>query len=245
VPRGDGTHKSILDVRMALDVIDLVRERPEIDTVVLATGDCDFLRVAERLRLRHGKKVVVIGVPGATSRLLEEAATHVDILPVDTSPARAPLPTTPTTEAAPPLGTTVGEGYDPAVRRVDGGIPPTIGEGTPDIDPDDRGLVRLMLWLDEHWVSRCFGDVVSYIASSKRPAGRAMTRGDAARKVNALIAAGVLRRDLCPGGGTDLRVNRDHAWVKQVLRNWQARPAKTGVSPPRHAEGPRVFPLAS
>lgn len=69
--------RSSADVHMVLDIIDVALDQPNIDTYILMTGDRDFLRVANRLRNRLGKKVVIVGVQGAISQDLQEAADVV------------------------------------------------------------------------------------------------------------------------------------------------------------------------
>lgn len=72
--------RSSADVHMVLDIIDTALDRPNIDTYILMTGDRDFLRVANRLRNRLGKRVIIVGVQGAISQDLQEAADEVHFL---------------------------------------------------------------------------------------------------------------------------------------------------------------------
>jgi len=69
--------RSSADVHMVLDIIDTALDRPNIETYILMTGDRDFLRVVNRLRNRLGKRVVIVGVQGAISQDLQEAADEV------------------------------------------------------------------------------------------------------------------------------------------------------------------------
>ncbi len=69
--------RSSADVHMVLDIIDTALDRPNIDTYILMTGDRDFLRVVNRLRNRLGKRVIIVGVQGAVSQDLQEAADEV------------------------------------------------------------------------------------------------------------------------------------------------------------------------
>ena len=62
---------------MVLDIIDTALDRENIDTYILMTGDRDFLRVVNRLRNRLGKRVIIVGVHGAISQDLQEAADEV------------------------------------------------------------------------------------------------------------------------------------------------------------------------
>lgn len=70
----DVAHKSSSDMAMLLDVIDCLLDRPTVTTLILMTGDSDFIRAVARARYRFNKKVVVSGVPGCVSNDLIAAA---------------------------------------------------------------------------------------------------------------------------------------------------------------------------
>ena len=70
----DVAHKSSSDMGMLLDIIDCLLDRPSVLTLVLMTGDSDFIRVVARARYRFNKRVVVSGVPGCVSNDLIMAA---------------------------------------------------------------------------------------------------------------------------------------------------------------------------
>ena len=80
VPRRspDVPHKSSADMAMLMDIIDCLLDRPSINTLVLMTGDSDFIRVTARARHRFGKQVVIAGVPGSVSSDLVESADIYD-----------------------------------------------------------------------------------------------------------------------------------------------------------------------
>lgn len=82
VPRRspDVLHKSSADMAMLMDVIDCLLDRPYVSTLVLMTGDSDFIRVTARARYRFGKQVVIAGVPGSVSSDLIESADLYDPL---------------------------------------------------------------------------------------------------------------------------------------------------------------------
>ena len=79
----DGGTKSSADFYMLMDIIDTVLDRPAIETVILMTGDSDFVQVTARLKNRFGKTVVVAGVPGSTSVDLMASATVSDPFDVE------------------------------------------------------------------------------------------------------------------------------------------------------------------
>jgi len=65
-----GAKKADWDVGIAVDAI---RISPAVDTVILASGDGDFLQLVEYLK-NHGKRVEVIAFGKATSAQLKEDA---------------------------------------------------------------------------------------------------------------------------------------------------------------------------
>ncbi len=74
----DVAHKSSSDMAMLLDIIDCLLDHPNINTLVLMTGDSDFIRAVARARYRFNKKVVIAGVPGCVSNDLIAAADAND-----------------------------------------------------------------------------------------------------------------------------------------------------------------------
>lgn len=78
-----GGTKSSADFYMLMDIIDTVLDRPHIQTMLLMTGDGDFVQVAARLKNRFGKTVVVAGVPGSTSADLLASASISDPFEVE------------------------------------------------------------------------------------------------------------------------------------------------------------------
>ncbi|MFN2115918.1 MAG: NYN domain-containing protein [Anaerolineae bacterium] len=91
VPRRspDVVHKSSADMAMLMDIIDCLLDRPYVNTLVLMTGDSDFIRVTARARNRFSKQVVISGVPGSVSQDLIESADLYDPLRMD--PEVAPV----------------------------------------------------------------------------------------------------------------------------------------------------------
>ncbi len=76
----DVAHKSSSDMAMLMDIIDCLLDRPTVNTLLLMTGDSDFIRVVARSRHRFGKKVIISGVPGSVSNDLIAAADAADPL---------------------------------------------------------------------------------------------------------------------------------------------------------------------
>ena len=97
VPRRspDVAHKSSSDMAMLMDIIDCLLDRPTVHTLILMTGDSDFIRVVARARNRFGKKVIISGVPVSVSNDLISSADAADpIVEPDWTPV-APLEPSP------------------------------------------------------------------------------------------------------------------------------------------------------
>jgi uncharacterized LabA/DUF88 family protein len=71
IQRSDGSAKGDWDVGITLDVVDAA---PQVDRIVLASGDGDFDQLLQRVAERHGVETVVYGVPGLTANALIRAA---------------------------------------------------------------------------------------------------------------------------------------------------------------------------
>jgi len=84
-----GPRNAGADMSMLMDIVDCLLDRPHVNTLVLMTGDSDFLRIAARARNRFGKQVVVSGVPGSVSRDLIDSADLYDPLGDESAQATA------------------------------------------------------------------------------------------------------------------------------------------------------------
>lgn len=73
IQRSDGSTKGDWDVGIALDAIEAA---PRVDRVVLVSGDGDFDTLVERMRVRHGVVVDVVGVESLSADSLIRAASH-------------------------------------------------------------------------------------------------------------------------------------------------------------------------
>lgn len=67
IQRADGSTKGDWDVGIAIDVMETA---PEVDTVVLLSGDGDFDLLMNKIRLRYHTEAVVLGVPSLTANSL-------------------------------------------------------------------------------------------------------------------------------------------------------------------------------
>ncbi len=84
-------HKNVSDMVMAVDAMETLVDRPEIETYIIVSGDSDFTILAQRLR-QHQKEVVGVGVRDATASVLvevcDEFVFYNDLIADN---ARAPL----------------------------------------------------------------------------------------------------------------------------------------------------------
>jgi uncharacterized LabA/DUF88 family protein len=78
IQRRDGSAKGDLDVGIALDAMEAA---PQVDRVVLVSGDGDFDLLVERMRERFGVNVTVVGVASLTADSLVRAAS--DFVPIE------------------------------------------------------------------------------------------------------------------------------------------------------------------
>lgn len=73
IQRADGSAKGDWDVGICIDVLDVA---PEVDRVVLLSGDGDFDLLLERIKLKYAVTTDVFGVPSLTANSLIDSATH-------------------------------------------------------------------------------------------------------------------------------------------------------------------------
>lgn len=73
------------DLNLVVDIINTALVRPDIKTVLLFSGDKDFIRLVTTLRNRLGLRVIICGVPGSISPDLVAAAGEADPLEIEQS----------------------------------------------------------------------------------------------------------------------------------------------------------------
>lgn len=71
IQRSDGSAKGDWDVGICIDVLDIA---PQIDRVVLLSGDGDFDLLLEAIKRKHGTDTQVFGVPSLTANSLIDSA---------------------------------------------------------------------------------------------------------------------------------------------------------------------------
>ena len=72
IQRGDGSAKGDWDVGIAIDVLDVA---PDVDVVVLLSGDGDFDLLLKKIRDDYRVRAEVYGVPDLTANALIDAAS--------------------------------------------------------------------------------------------------------------------------------------------------------------------------
>ncbi|MFC3151066.1 NYN domain-containing protein [Litoribrevibacter euphylliae] len=77
IQRSDGSAKGDWDVGIAIDVMEAA---PDVDTVVLLSGDGDFDLLLDKIRERYDVEAIVYSVVGLTAQsLIRAASQHVPI----------------------------------------------------------------------------------------------------------------------------------------------------------------------
>lgn len=217
----DVVHKSSADMAMLMDIIDCLLDRPTVSTLILMTGDSDFIRAVARARHRFGKKVVIAGVPGSVSNDLISAADSDDPILEPEWGAQVPaqpvyrggeelatMEAMPTfTAAAPPTG----EAYETAS---------TTGSfnGSTPLSHLERELIRLLDYLDRNRPYLTFIFVKTHALSSTQ---LNLTPMQVDQIFTQFKERGILRDEVREHEGRTMRLlyfQRDHPVVQNVLR---------------------------
>lgn len=205
--------QSTVDLNMLMDIIETVFDRPTISTFVLMTGDKDFTRISARLKLRLNKTVIVVGIPGTVSRdLISSASQFVPLVPGGSSVAGQPGNGT-----FGPL--TVSTGSLPAVSL---NTPPAQFQPYP-MDTLDPQFLQFLDYIDRNWSWRTVIGVSNFIGDPVNPKNRfrgRLTRESARELLNMCIQQGILLLQTDPSGAEDLRLNRNHPGVDEVLKQF-------------------------
>jgi hypothetical protein len=207
--------QSTVDLNMLMDIIETVFDRPTISTFVLMTGDKDFTRISARLKLRLNKTVIVVGIPGTVSRdLISSANQFVPLVP-----------------GGSPVEIGVGEsGFGSMSMTGNTGSMAAISIGAPNsqlqpypIDALDPQLLQFLDYIDRNWSWRTIIGVSNFIGDPVNPKNRfrgRLTRESARELLNSCIQQGILLVQTDPTGAEDLRLNRAHPGVDEVLKQF-------------------------
>lgn len=201
----DVAHKSSSDMAMLMDIIDCLLDRPTVNTLMMMTGDSDFIRVVARARHRFGKKVVIAGVPGSVSNDLIAAADVADpIIEPDWGPA---VPSEPL--AMPP--------FDSSSSLE----APSVGSS--DVSENERHVIKLLDYLDRTRPYLTFLFVKTHALSPNSQLNLTPMQVDLA--LTQLKERGVLRDEVREVDGRTVRqlhFLREHPLVQDALKNSHA-----------------------
>src|SRR6266436_4046668 len=217
--------QSTVDLNMLMDIIETVFDRPTISTFVLMTGDKDFTRISARLKLRLNKTVIVVGIPGTVSRDLISSASQFVPLVLSGSGVTGntgALPAAGIVQMSPsnPLGS--GTGPVPAVNFAN-----TAAQfqqpynNSPIVDVLDPQFLQFLDYIDRNWSWRTIIGVSNFIGDSVNPKNRfrgRLTRVSARELLNTCIQQNILIVQTDDTGAEDLRLNRSHPGVDEVLK---------------------------
>ncbi len=207
--------QSTVDLNMLMDIIETVFDRPTISTFVLMTGDKDFTRISARLKLRLNKTVIVVGIPGTVSRDLISSANQF----VPLVPGGAPVAIGSGDSGFGSMPMTGNTGSMPAISL---GSPTSQLQAYP-IDVLDPQLLQFLDYIDRNWSWRTIIGVSNFIGDPVNPKNRfrgRLTRESARELLNNCIQQGILLVQTDPTGAEDLRLNRSHPGVDEVLKQF-------------------------
>lgn len=213
--------QSTVDLNMLMDIIETVFDRPNISTFVLMTGDKDFTRISARLKLRLNKTVIVVGIPGTVSRdLISSANQFVPLVPGAPISAIG-LPPAPNGGAIP----YVSSGNTGALPAVSPLPPPSQFQayGNPPIEALDPPFLQFLDYIDRNWSWRTVIGVANFIGDPLNPKNRfrgRLTRESARELLNTCIQQNILLIQVDSTGAEDLRLNRGHPIVDEVLKQF-------------------------
>ncbi len=218
--------QSTVDLNMLMDIIETVFDRPTISTFVLMTGDKDFTRISARLKLRLNKTVIVVGIPGTVSRdLISSANQFVPLVPggVSSSTGSLPVAGSGIVQMSPSaLGSNTGS--IPAVNFANTAAQFQLpyANNTP-MDVLDPQFLQFLDYIDRNWSWRTIIGVSNFIGDPVNPKNRfrgRLTRESARELLNICIQQNILLVQTDATGAEDLRLNRMHPGVDEVLKQF-------------------------
>ncbi|GHO43566.1 NYN domain-containing protein [Ktedonospora formicarum] len=214
--------QSTVDLNMLMDIIETVFDRPTISTFVLMTGDKDFTRISARLKLRLNKNVIVVGIPGTVSRdLISSANQFVPLVPGGTGVSGI----TGNTGSLPVPNANFASGSSGSMPAVN--YPANSYQqapyGGPAMDVLDPLFVQFLDYIDRNWSWRTIIGVSNFIGDPVNPKNRfrgRLTRESARELLNTCVQQGILLVQTDATGAEDLRLNRTHPGVDEVLKQF-------------------------
>ena len=218
--------QSTVDLNMLMDIIETVFDRPSISTFVLMTGDKDFTRISARLKLRLNKTVIVVGIPGTVSRdLISSANQFVPLIPGGPGASDTGYSSYSQTGSLGLSNSSGNTGSLPAITSSMASIPasPYPAGGRYLMDTLDPQFLQFLDYIDRNWSWRTIIGVSNFIGDPLNPKNRfrgRLTRESARELLNVCIQQGILLLQSDSTGAEDLRLNRTHPGVDEVLKQF-------------------------
>jgi len=216
--------QSTVDLNMLMDIIETVFDRPTISTFVLMTGDKDFTRISARLKLRLNKTVIVVGIPGTVSRdLISSASQFVPLVPGGVTGNTGALPVPGIVQMSPSSGLGSSTGSMPAINFANTAAQFQLPYGNPPMDVLDPQFLQFLDYIDRNWSWRTIIGVSNFIGDPVNPKNRfrgRLTRESARELLNTCIQQNILIVQTDSTGAEDLRLNRMHPGVDEVLKQF-------------------------
>ena len=89
------------------------------------------------------------------------------------------------------------------------------------VDPLEPGFIQFLDYIDRNWSWRTIIGISNFVGDSINPKNRfrgRLTRESARELLNVCIQEKILTAQQDPNGGEDLRLNRSHPQVEEILR---------------------------
>ena len=80
IQRSDGSAKGDWDVGITIDIMELA---PQVDTIILLSGDGDFAILLDRVKQVYGVSTEAYGVPKLTAKALIDSCTVFNVIDSD------------------------------------------------------------------------------------------------------------------------------------------------------------------
>jgi len=219
----DVVNKSSSDMAMLIDIIDCLLDRPSVMTLILMTGDSDFIRAVARARHRFGKKVIISGVTGSVSNDLIAASDGADPLteaewgaPSTSDPVMQP--TYRGDEGATAETTQPMRMYIPPPPDMTPISTEPLSDGSAALSHIERELVKLLDYLDRNRPYLTFIFVKTHALSSTQ---LNLTPMQVDQIFTQFKERGILRDEVREQEGRTMRLLyfiREHPAVQTVLR---------------------------
>ena len=221
----DVAHKSSSDMAMLMDIIDCLLDRPTVNTLILMTGDSDFIRVVARARNRFSKRVIISGVPGSVSFDLISSAdgadpiSEPDWVPIAQQDSFSMPRSSPMNDLV--NGEMQEEHADLRPVQMDSALPSVNASAdSTELSEIERRLIKLIDYLDRTRPYLTFLFVKTHALSPNQTLNLSPMQVDMV--LTKFKERGILRDEIKEQEGRTLRFlyfNREHPLVHQVLKD--------------------------